>query len=135
MFDLKKSTHKVDTTEFTESRNVDYKKRADKFLNISPKNFIMTMESISTKKSMMPMMLISIMDKDNKIAMNLDELAIKLNYPKTSLSVLFKEYEKMDFMKKERNGLYMVNPLVSYKGSKYERDKLIAMYSKISRRK
>ena len=95
----------------------------------------MTMESISTKKSMMPMMLISIMDKDNKIAMNLDELAIKLNYPKTSLSVLFKEYEKMDFMKKERNGLYMVNPLVSYKGSKYERDKLIAMYSKISRRK
>ena len=37
----------------------------------------------------------------------------------------------MDFLKKVRNGLYMVNPLVSYRGSKYERDKLIKEYNTV----
>ncbi|PSJ31895.1 hypothetical protein UF10_04620 [Peptostreptococcus russellii] len=131
MFDIKKHDRKVDITDYTESRNVNYKKNVERFLNVSPKNYIKTMESISSKKAMIPMMLISIMDKDNKINMTLKELSELLDYPKTSLSVLFGEYRKYEFMQKVRNGVYMINPLVSYKGSKYERDKLVQEYSKI----
>lgn len=90
-----------------------------------------TMKDMSSKKSMIPMMLISIMDKNNKIMMTLDELSEIMDYPKTSLSVLFGEFRKNEFMIKERNGVYMINPLVSYKGSKYERDKLVEEYNAI----
>ena len=77
------------------------------------------------------MMLISIMDRNNKIMMTLDEISEIMDYPKTSLSVLFGELRKNEFMIKERNGVYMINPLISYKGSKYERDKLVEEYNAI----
>ena len=131
MFELNRNSRKVDQTEYTESRNVEYKKTSNKFLNISPKNYVKTMEKISPKKSMIPMMLIGIMDKNNKIMMTLDELSKVLDYPKTSLSVLFGEYSRNEFMQKVRNGVYMVNPLVAHKGSKYERDKLIEEYNEV----
>lgn len=132
MFDIKKHDMKIDSTDYTESQNVEYKKNVERFLNVSPKNYVKTMESISSKKAMIPMILISLMDKENKINMTLKELSDLLDYPKTSLSVLFGEYRKYEFMQKVRNGVYMVNPLVSYKGSKYERDKLLKAYAQIT---
>lgn len=131
MFELNRHSRKIDQTEYTESRNVEYRKTSNKFLNVSPKNYVRAMDKISPKKSIIPMMLIGIMDKNNKIIMTLDELAEILDYPKTSLSVLFGEYRKNEFMLKVRNGVYMVNPLVAYKGSKYERDKLMEEYNEV----
>lgn len=110
---------------------VNYNKEHERFINISPNNYIRSFKDTSTKKAMIPMVLISLMDKNNKIYMTLDDLSIELDYPKTALSVLFGQYKKMDFLKKVRNGLYMVNPLVSYRGSKYERDKLIKEYNTV----
>ncbi len=110
---------------------VNYNKEHERFINISPNNYIRSLKDTSTKKAMIPMVLISLMDKNNKIYMTLDDLSIELYYPKTALSVLFGQYKKMDFLKKVRNGLYMVNPLVSYRGSKYERDKLIKEYNTV----
>lgn len=134
MFKINSSLLKVDNAGFTESRNVDNKKTLDRFINISPKNYIKVMQEFTPKKSLIPMILISIMDKDNRISMTLDELSDVLDYPKTGLSVIFSEYKKKDFLQKIRNGLYMINPLVSYRGSKYERDKLLHEYNKIKDR-
>lgn len=131
VFEISKNKRKVDQTEYTESRNVDYIKTTNRFLNISPRNYLKAMKDMNSKKSMIPMMLISIMDKNNKIMMTLDEISEIMDYPKTSLSVLFGEFRKNEFMIKERNGVYMINPLVSYKGSKYERDKLVEEYNAI----
>ncbi len=129
MFEIKENKRKVDQTEYTESRNVDYKKNTNRFINISPRNYLKAMDDMSSKKAMIPMFLISIMDKNNKIMMTLDEISKIIDYPKTSLSVLFSELRKNEFMIKERNGVYMINPLISYKGSKYERDKLVKEYN------
>lgn len=129
---IEKNTRKIkiDNADYTESREVEYKKEKNRFLNLSPKNYLRSTSGLSTKKSLIPIMLISIMDRDNKIYMSLDELSKILEYPNTGLSVLFKEYRKSDFMIKIRNGVYMINPLVSYRGSKYERDKLLREYEK-----
>lgn len=134
MFEISSRKGRIDRTEYTESRNVDYIKNTNRFLNISPKNYIKAMKDMNSKKSMIPMMLISIMDKNNRVMMTLDELSEVIEYPKTSLSVVFGELRKNEFMVKERNGVYMVNPLVSYKGSKYERDKLLEEYNAIMSR-
>ncbi|WP_101772954.1 replication/maintenance protein RepL [Peptostreptococcus faecalis] len=131
MLEIKESLKKIDQTEYTESRNIKARNTRDRFLNISPKNYISIMKGTSSKKALIPMILINEMDKDNKIYMTLDELSKLIDYPKTSLSVIFSEYRKRDFMQKIRNGVYMINPLVSYKGSKYERDKLIKEYNKL----
>ncbi len=125
MFDLEHKPRKLNKDRYSESQLVNYKKEHERFINISPNNYIRSLKDTSTKKAMIPMVLISLMDKNNKIFMTLDDLSLELDYPKTGLSVLFGQYKKMDFLKKIRNGLYMVNPLVSYRGSKYERDKLI----------
>ncbi|WP_455104773.1 replication/maintenance protein RepL [Peptostreptococcus sp.] len=129
MFDLEHKPRKLNKNRYSESQLVNYKKEHERFINISPNNYIRSLKDTSTKKAMIPMVLISLMDKNNKIFMTLDDLSLELDYPKTGLSVLFGQYKKMDFLKKIRNGLYMVNPLVSYRGSKYERDKLIKEYN------
>ncbi|MBL6466347.1 replication/maintenance protein RepL [Peptostreptococcus stomatis] len=131
MFDLEHKPRKLNKDRYSESQMVNYNKEHERFINISPNNYIRSLKDTSTKKAMIPMVLISLMDKNNKIYMTLDDLSIELDYPKTALSVLFGQYKKMDFLKKVRNGLYMVNPLVSYRGSKYERDKLIKEYNTV----
>lgn len=135
MFDLEHKPRKLNNDRYSESQLVNYKKEHERFINISPNNYIRSLKDTSTKKAMIPMVLISLMDKNNKIFMTLDDLSIELDYPKTGLSVLFGQYKKMDFLKKIRNGLYMVNPLVSYRGSKYERDKLIKEYNSVDKGK
>lgn|GEM_PF-478186 len=135
MFDLEHKPRKLNKDRYSESQLVNYKKEHERFINISPNNYIRSLKDTSTKKAMIPMVLISLMDKNNKIFMTLDDLSLELDYPKTGLSVLFGQYKKMDFLKKIRNGLYMVNPLVSYRGSKYERDKLIKEYNSVDKGK
>jgi len=131
LFDLEHKPRKLNKDRYSESQMVNYNKEHERFINISPNNYIRSLKDTTTKKAMIPMVLISLMDKNNKIYMTLDDLSIELDYPKTALSVLFGQYKKMDFLKKVRNGLYMVNPLVSYRGSKYERDKLIKEYNTV----
>ena len=133
MFDLEHKPRKLNNDRYSESQLVNYKKEHERFINISPNNYIRSLKDTSTKKAIIPMVLISLMDKNNKIFMTLDDLSLELDYPKTGLSVLFGQYKKMDFLKKIRNGLYMVNPLVSYRGSKYERDKLIKEYNSVDK--
>lgn len=135
MFDLEHKPRKLNNDRYSESQLVNYKKEHERFINISPNNYIRSLKYTSTKKAIIPMVLISLMDKNNKIFMTLDDLSLELDYPKTGLSVLFGQYKKMDFLKKIRNGLYMVNPLVSYRGSKYERDKLIKEYNSVDKGK
>ena len=135
MFDLEHKPRKLNKDRYSESQLVNYKKEHERFINISPNNYIRSLKDTSTKKAIIPMVLISLMDKNNKIFMTLDDLSLELDYPKTGLSVLFGKYKKMDFLKKIRNGLYMVNPLVSYRGSKYERDKLIKEYNSVDKGK
>lgn len=135
MLDLEHRPRKLDKSRYSESQMVNYKKEQERFINISPNNFVRALEDVSSKKAMIPMTLISLMDKNNKLYMTLDDLSSKLDYPKTGLSALFSEYKKKDFLKKMRNGLYMINPLVSYRGSRYEREKLIEEYNKVDKRK
>ena len=135
MFDLEHKPRKLNNDRYSESQLVNYKKEHERFINISPNNYIRSLKDTSTKKAIIPMVLISLMDKNNKIFMTLDDLSLELDYPKTGLSVLFGQYKKMDFLKKIRNGLYMVNPLVSYRGSKYVRDKLIKEYNSVDKGK
>ena len=135
MFDLEHKPRKLNNDRYSERQLANYKKEHERFINISPNNYIRSLKDTSTKKAMIPMVLISLMDKNNKIFMTLDDLSLELDYPKTGLSVLFGQYKKMDFLKKIRNGLYMVNPLVSYRGSKYERDKLIKEYNSVDKGK
>ncbi|MDD7183166.1 replication/maintenance protein RepL [Peptostreptococcus porci] len=131
MFEIKENSRRKDNADFTESRVMDSRKSIDRFINISPQNYIKALENSMPKKSMIPIILISIMDRDNRINMTLDELSELLQYPKTGLSVIFGEYKRRDFLRKIRNGVYMINPLISYKGSKYERDKLVYSYNQI----
>ncbi len=131
MFEIKENSRRKDNADFTESRVMDSRKSIDRFINISPQNYIKALEDTMPKKSMIPIILISIMDRDNRINMTLDELSELLQYPKTGLSVIFGEYKRRDFLRKIRNGVYMINPLISYKGSKYERDKLVYSYNQI----
>lgn len=127
------SSSKIDVDQrYTESKNIVKKK--DKYSNICLKNFIKVVENSYTKKDLIPLMLIECMDKENKIRMTLDEMSTKFDYPKTSLSTLFTNLKKRDFIKRVRNGEYMINPAISYKGSKQERDQLMDEYNSLSKK-
>lgn len=125
---------KIDVDQkYTESRNLVTKK--DKYSNVCLKNFVKVVEDSYTKKDLIPLMLIEIMDRENKIRMTLDEMSEVLDYPKTSLSTLFAKFKKRDFIQRVRNGEYMINPAISFKGSKPDRDKLMEEYNSLSKKK
>lgn len=131
MININNDTKRVDYVADIESQGMINKRDTERFLNVSPKNYIKLMSDISSKKSIIPMVLIEIMDKNNIINHTLDELSDIIEYPKTGLSTVFREYKNKDFIKRIRNGVYMINPMIAHKGSKYERDKLMEKYSSI----
>ncbi len=124
------SSSKIDADQrYTESKDLIQKK--DKYSNFCFKNFIKVVENSYTKKDLIPLMLVECMDKENRIRMTLEEMSIKFDYPKTSLSTLFTKLKKRDFLKRVRNGEYMINPVISYKGSKPERNYLMEIYNSL----
>ncbi|MDR1774372.1 MAG: replication/maintenance protein RepL [Clostridioides sp.] len=133
IFNFNKSS-KMDSNEnYTQSK--DLFKRKDKYLNVCIKNYLRVIDDIYTKKDMIPLYLIDIMDKNNKIFKTLDELSEEINYPKTSLSSYFTKLKKMDFIKRVKNGEYMINPAIAYKGARYDRECLLEEYTKIKSKK
>ncbi|TQQ85310.1 plasmid replication protein [Peptacetobacter hominis] len=123
---------KVDINEqYTESRNIVGKK--DKYSNLCLKNLIRVVGDSYTKKDIIPLLLIERMDRDNRIRMTLDEMSREFDYPKTGLSTLFTKLKKKDFLKRVKNGEYMINPAISYRGSRMDREDLIEEYHSIGK--
>ncbi|WP_242840844.1 replication/maintenance protein RepL [Metaclostridioides mangenotii] len=127
IFNSNKTGKKDLEDHYTESRNVLFEK--NKYSNISIKNYLKVVEESYTKKDLIPLMLLSLMDKNNKIYKTLDELSKEFDYPKTTLSTNFTELKKRDFLQRVKNGEYMINPSISYRGSKMDRDRLLDEYN------
>lgn len=105
--------------------------RKNSFLNISIKNYIASVEDEYNKKNLIPLIFLEIMNRDNKIFMTLDELSKEINYPKTTLSTLITKLRNMDFLVRVRNGVYMINPMIAFRGNAQDRERLIDEYQKI----
>ena len=121
---------KVDKDQqYTESRSVTVRK--DRYSNVCIKNLIKVVESSYTKKDLIPLILIEIMDRNNKVRMTLEEMSERFDYPKTGLSTLFTGLKKRDFLRRVKNGEYMINPAISYKGNRMDRDTLMKEYNLI----
>jgi hypothetical protein len=127
IFNSNKTAKKDFEDHYTESSNVLFEK--NKYSNLSIKNYLKVVEKSYTKKDLIPLMLLSLMDKNNKIYMTLDELSKEFDYPKTTLSTNFTELKKRDFLQRVKNGVYMINPSISYRGSKIDRDRLLDQYN------
>ncbi|MDI3073372.1 replication/maintenance protein RepL [Clostridioides difficile] len=117
--------------EYTESKSLVMNK--SKYMNVCFKNYIKVVEGMYTKRDLIPLKLINSMDKNNKIRKTLYELSCEFEYPKTSLSSLFTELKKMDFLQRVKNGEYMINPHIAYKCSRADKESLLAEYNQIKR--
>nr|WP_312213192.1 replication/maintenance protein RepL [Clostridioides sp.] len=95
------------------------------------KNYLKVVEKSYTKKNLIPLLLLNLMDKNNKIFMTLEELSKEFDYPKTTLSSNFSDLKKRDFLQRVKNGEYMINPSISYSGSKMDRRKLLDEYNSL----
>ncbi|MBU5306233.1 replication/maintenance protein RepL [Clostridioides mangenotii] len=133
MFNSNKIAKKDLEDHYTESRNITLEK--NKYSNISLKNYLKVVENSYTKKNLIPLMLLNLMDKNNKIFMTLEELSKEFDYPKTTLSSNFSDLKKRDFLQRVKNGEYMINPSISYSGSKMDRRKLLDEYNSLKVKK
>ncbi|MDB0439806.1 plasmid replication protein [Clostridioides difficile] len=104
-----------------------------KYMNVCFKNYIKVAEGMYTKRDLIPIKLINSMDKNNKIRKTLHELSYEFEYPKTSLSSLFTELKKLDFLQRVKNGEYMINPHIAYKGNRTDKENLLEEYNQIKR--
>ncbi|MBS5787416.1 MAG: replication/maintenance protein RepL [Clostridioides difficile] len=129
MFNSNKTAKKDLEEHYTESRNITLEK--NKYSNISLKNYLKVVEKSYTKKNLIPLLLLNLMDKNNKIFMTLEELSKEFDYPKTTLSSNFSDLKKRDFLQRVKNGEYMINPSISYSGSKMDRRKLLDEYNSL----
>lgn len=130
MFKIQNKTKRIDPIMIPESSKVDISK--NKYKNFSITAFLKTVDSMYSKKALIPFLIMNKMDKENIVIMTLEEMSKEFQYPKTGLSSLLSEYKRKNFIKKIRNGKYMINPTIIYKGSKYERDNLEKKYNNIN---
>ena len=107
------------TGEILTSSNILNKDK--NFTKVWVSNYIDVVKEDSLKKDLIPFQLIDIMDKHNKLKFTLVDMSKKLNYPKSKLSVLLKELRGKDFLRRIRNGLYMINPNIAYKSTSENR--------------
>lgn len=132
---IKVNTNLIDTTTgeiFIRSEIIN---RDKNFTKIWIKNYIDVVQEDYSKIDLIPFLLIESMDKHNKIKSTLANLSKKFNYPKTKLSVAFKNLKSKDFLRKIQNGLYMINPNIAYKGTSEHRAIAINEYFGLSESK
>lgn len=121
------------TGEILTSSNILNKDK--NFTKVWVSNYIDVVKEDSLKKDLIPFQLIDIMDKHNKLKFTLVDMSKKLNYPKSKLSVLLKELRGKDFLRRIRNGLYMINPNIAYKSTSENRTIALKEYYGLSESK
>lgn len=121
------------TGEIEEMQVTSIEDRDFNFYKIWMRNFIATLDIVGNQKTKLCFWLIDHLDRDNKLIGTYRTIADKSGVGLDTVRITMKILLDADFMRKQQNGVYIVNPDVLYKGSRSGRMNVLNQYNTAER--
>lgn len=117
------------TGELEEMQVTSVEDRDFNFSKVWMRNFISTLDIVGNQKTKLCFWIIDHLNRDNKLIgtyrVIADESGISLDTVRVTMKILL----DADFMRKQQNGVYIVNPDIVFKGSRTGRMNVLNQYS------
>lgn len=119
------------TGEIIPMQVTEIEERDFNFTKVWMQNFIASLDIIGNQKMHTALWIIDHLDRDNRLVATIDEVAEGTEVSKETARVTMKVLQEANFLNKVRNGLYVVNPNILYKGSRGNRLDCLNRYKAI----
>ncbi len=117
------------TGELEEMQVTSIEDRDFNFSKVWMRNFISTLDIVGNQKTKLCFWIIDHLNRDNKLIgtyrVIADESGISLDTVRVTMKILL----DADFMRKQQNGVYIVNPDIVFKGSRSGRMNVLNQYN------
>ena len=98
------------------------------FSKVWMKNFISTLDAISNKKMKVALFIIENLNRDNMLLMTYQKICSKTGISYKTVADTIDMLIDAGFLKRESNGLYIVNPDIYFKGTRSNRLNVLNVY-------
>ena len=117
------------TGELEEMQVTSIEDRDFNFSKVWMRNFISTLDIVGNQKTKLCFWIIDHLNRDNKLIgtyrVIADESGLSLDTVRVTMKILL----DADFMRKQQNGVYIVNPDIVFKGSRSGRMNVLNQYN------
>lgn len=116
------------TGEIEEFQVTNIEDRDFNFTKIWMRNFISTLDIVGNQKTKLAFWVIDNLDKENKLCYTYRQIVDKTGMSLDTVRITMKLLQDADFLRKFNNGTYIVNPDISFKGTRNGRLNVLNQY-------
>lgn len=118
----------AETGEIQEMQVTSVEERDFNFHKVWMKSFIATLDIVGNQKSKLCFWIIDNLDKENKLCYTYRQLSEKTGMSLDTIRITMKILLDADFLRKQNQGCYIVNPDIVFKGSRSGRMNILTQY-------
>lgn len=122
----------VETGELQEFQVQDIAERDFNFTKVWMRQFIQTLDLLGNQKTRIALWIIDNIDRENRLVYTLREISKFSDSSLETVRQTINLLQSSDFIRKKKNGLYVVNADVVYKGSRGQRLNVLNQYHDIT---
>lgn len=116
------------TGELEEFQVTNIEDRDFNFTKVWMRNFISTLDIVGNQKTRLAYWVIDNLDKENKLCYTYRQIADKTGISLDTVRITMKLLQDADFLRKFNSGTYIVNPDISFKGTRSGRLNVLNQY-------
>lgn len=123
----------AETGELQEMQVTSIEDRDFNFSKVWMRNFIATLDIVGNQKTKLCFWIIDNVDKNNVLIGTYRTIADKSGISLDTVRITMKILLDADFMRKEQNGVYIINPDIVFKGKHNARMNILNQYNTVER--
>ncbi len=119
-----------ETGEIIEMEVINVEERDFNFHKFWIETFLATLDIVGDKKTKLVFWIINNLNRDNQLIYTQREISEKANVSLQTVSRTLKTLEDSNFLIRQKNGVYRINPDIVFKGTKNHRGDILLKYYK-----
>ena len=125
----------AETGEIEEFQVTSIEERDFNFTKVWIRNFVATLDLVGNQKTKLVYWIIDHLNKENQLIYTNRQLEVETGISLKTVSTTMKALQDANFLKKQSNGVYIINPEILFKGSKGARMNILNQYSELGYQK
>ncbi|MCR5312939.1 MAG: replication/maintenance protein RepL [Bacteroidaceae bacterium] len=123
------------TGEIEDFQVTQIEERDFNFSKVWIRNFVATLDLVGNQKTKLVYWIIDHLNKENQLIYTNRQLESETGISLKTVSITMKALQDANFLKKQFNGVYIINPDILFKGSKNARMNVLNQYSELGYQK
>ena len=123
------------TGELEDFQVTQIEERDFNFSKVWIRNFVATLDLVGNQKTKLVYWIIDHLNKENQLIYTNRQLEAETGISLKTVSITMKALQDANFLKKQSNGVYIINPDILFKGSKSARMNVLNQYSELGYQK